>query len=159
MNQQYTPLGSLQGENSYTYFLKFSVAAQANDRVYLAMDSAIDAAKIVGIETHVHIPFLNYDFGPIVQIDGITYNVITFAELRAMTLTLVDKTRRQCLSQYPFTGLYNAPAAFSIPQKAKQFRKFDLDILSGESYVTFNFASTVAAPFVAPITFYFNDKK
>ena len=159
MNQQYTPLGSLQGENSYTYFLKFSAAAQANDRVYLAMDSAIDAAKIVGIETHVHIPFANFDFPATINIDGITYNVITFTELNAMTLTLVDKTRRQCLSQYPFNGLLNQFGISLTTKTTKTFRKFDLDILSGESYVTFNFASIVAAPFVAPITFYFNDKK
>ena len=155
----YKPINSLQAENSYLYMLKFSAAAQANDRVYLTMDSGIDAARIVGIETHVYYGGFNFDFPATVNIDGITYNVITISELNAMTLTLVDKNRRQCLNQYPFSGLLNQFAAYYLTQKTKQFTKFDLDILTGESYVTFNFGSSVAAPFVAPITFYFDDKK
>lgn len=157
--KSYTPLGSLQGENSYTYFLRFDAAAQANDRVYLQMDSAIDSARVVGIETHYYLNLggvFIYDFPQTVDLDGITYNVITINELRAMTLTIVDKQRRQALSQCPFSALFNQFALGNI--QAKTFKKFDLDILSGESYVTFNFASTVAAPFVAPITFYFNEK-
>ena len=156
---QYTPLGSLQGQNSYTYFLRFTAAAQANDRVYLDMNSEIDAARIVGIETHYYLNFggvFIYDFPQTVNIDGITYNVITINELRAMTLTLVDKKRRQALCQYPFSGLFNQFALGNI--QAKKFRKYDLSILTGESYVQFNYNSVVAAPFVAPITFYFNDK-
>lgn len=160
--KEYTPLAGLQGQNSYTYFLRFTAAAQANDRVYLQMDSAIDAARVVGIETHAYtllpIPLIPFDMGPTVDIDGITYNVITQTELNAMTLTLVNKKRQQVLSQFPFSALFNRPAFPFLITPAKNLLKFDLDILSGESYVTFTFASVVAAPFVAPITFYFNDK-
>jgi hypothetical protein len=154
----YKPIGSLQAGNSYLYMLKFAAAAQANDRIYLTMDSAIDAARIVGIETHVYFAGFDFDFPATVNIDGITYNVITANELNAMTLTLVDKNRRQCLSQYPFSALLNQFAAFFLAQQTKKFTKFDLDILTGESYVSFNVGTVIAAPFVAPITFYFDDK-
>jgi hypothetical protein len=154
----YKPLNSAQGDNSYLYLLKFNAPAQANDRVYLTMDSAIDQARIVGIETHVHIPFANYDFPATINLDGITYNVITFVELNAMTLTLVNKKRSQILSQYPFNGLLNQFAIPFTTKPTKTFRKFDLDVLTGESFVQFNVGSVIASPFVAPITFYFDEK-
>lgn len=162
---QYKPIHGLQSENSYLYLLKFTQAAQANDRVYLSMDSEIDRSRIVGIETHYYVNLFGlftWDIGPTMDIDGVTYNVISAAELNGMTLTLVNKKRQQVLSQYPFSALVNQvsiPYGVSGIGQHKNLPKYDLDILSGESYVTFNVNSVIAAPFVAPITFYFDDKK
>jgi len=150
----YTPLNSLQGKNSYLYLLPFTQPAQANDRVFLPMDSAIDDARIVGIETHAHLGGFDFDLPAQIKISDVVYNVITPNELNAMTLTIVDKNRRQCLDRCPFSVLFNrfAPA---FNGQNKTFRKFDLSILTGESYVSFNINTLIASPFVAPITFYF----
>jgi len=159
----YKPLHSYQGENSYLYLLKFNAPAQANDRVYLTMDSNIDASRIVGIETHFYANFAGtpFDFSQTMNIDGITYNVITQAELKSMTLTLVNKNRRQVLSQCPWIALanrYAPPFSVNLRGQSKNFKKYLLDILTGESFVQFNVGSVVASPFVAPITFYFDEK-
>jgi len=160
---QYKPIDGLQSENSYLYLLKFTQAAQANDRVYLSMDSEIDRSRIVGIEVQYSVNFggNDYPLAPTMDIDGVTYNVITLTELTGMTLTLVNKKRVQVLSQYPLVSLANrySPPYPNVQSQSNNFKKYDLDILSGESYVTFNVNSVIAAPFVAPITFYFDDKK
>jgi len=161
----YTPIGSLRSQNSYTAFLRFTQPAAQNDRLYFTNDSQIDDARVVGIETHAHINIagvLPYDLPATVEIDAITYNVITQLELVNITLTIVNKKRQQVISNAPFTSFFNYPALpsflFNTPG-GKTYRKFDLDVLSGESYITFNFNSIVATPFVVPITFFFDDKK
>lgn len=161
----YKPLSSLQSENSYLYLLRFPTQIQANDRVYFTMDSQIDNSTVVGIETHAFIfdPFIfaTWDFPQTIDIDGIAYNVISPTELGNMTLTLVNKQRQQVLSQYPFKALFNK-LAYTFPStrqsSAKGLNKYKLDILSGECYVTFTVGSAIPAPFVAPITFYFDPK-
>lgn len=159
----YKPIGALRSQNSYTAFLRFTQSVAANDRFYFTNDSQIDAARIVGIETHAYVDIggLPYDLPPTVNIDGITYNVITVSELVNITLTVVNKKRQQVLSNMPFASLFNFPGFpffFAPGFSAKSYKKFDLDVLSGESYITFNFNSFVVPPFVVPITFYFDDK-
>lgn len=151
----YLPLGSLQGKNSFLYLLPFNTAAQANDRIYFPMNSALDNSRIVGIETHVHYGGFNFDLPATINLNGTTFNVITSNEIGGMLLTLVDKSRRQVLDRYPFRALLNQFAATFLTQKTKVFRKYDLSILTGESYVSFSVNSVIAAPFVAPITFYY----
>ena len=155
-NFTYSPLASLQGKNSFLYLLPFRQPAQANDRVYLPMNSDLDQTRIVGIETHVHYGFgTDFDFPPTINIDGVTYNVITPFEQNGILLTLVNKKRQQVLDRYPFKALVNQFAGTGSTEKTRTFRKYDLSILSGESYVTFTVNSVIASPFVAPITFYY----
>ena len=161
MELNYKPIKSLRGQNSYLVWLRFTAPAAQNDRYYFGNDSEIDSARIVGIETHAHLAgILQWDMPATVSLDGITYNVITLAELSNMTLTVVNKKRQQVLSNMPFRCLFDEPANNSLGVffNGKKYRKFLLDVLSGESYVTFNFNSTVAPPFVAPIEFIFDDK-
>ena len=142
-------------KNSFLYLLPFQQAAQANDRVYLPMNSDLDNQRIVGIETHVHFGGFAFDLPATINLDGTTYNVITANEIQGMFLTILDKNRSQVLDRYPFRALLNQFAAPFLTQKTKVFRKFDLSILSGESYVSFTVNSSIAAPFVAPIAFYY----
>lgn len=151
----YLPLASLQGKSSFLYLLPFNTQPQANDRIYFPMNSALDNSRIVGIETHVHYGGFDFDLPATINLNGTTFNVITANEITNMVLTLVNKQRRQVLDRYPFQALQNQFAAPFLTQKTKVFRKFDLSILSGESYVTFTDNAVVAAPFVAPITFYY----
>lgn len=161
MELKYKPLKSLRGQNSYLVWLKFEAAAAQNDRYYFGNDSEIDNAQVVGIETHAHLAgILQWDMPATVSLDGVTYNVITLAELSNITITVVNKKRQQVLSNMPFRALFNEPANTALGTffMGKRFKKFDLSVLSGESYITFNYASTVAPPFVAPIEFIFDDK-
>lgn len=160
MQLKYTPIKSFRSQNSYNVLLLFQAAAAQNDRYYFGNDSQIDNATVVGIETHAHLAgILQWDMPATMDIDGTTYNVITLAELSNMTLTVVNKKRQQVLSNMPFRALFNEPANTLIGGtfNGKRYKKFLLDVLSGESYVTFNYNSTVAPPFVAPIEFLFND--
>ena len=125
------------------------------------MDSEIDAMKIVGIETHAFVNIagvLPYDFAPTIKIGEKTYNTITALELSFLTLTVVSKDRQQVLSNMPFTSIFNVPALYTLPPyNKKRYKKFLLDVLSGESYITFNFNSIVSPPFAIPIEFFFDE--
>jgi hypothetical protein len=156
---QYKPIGSLRGQNEELILLTFNQPAQANDRVYLPMNSELDASLITGIQSHTNISFFgvfNFDLPATIEINGKTYNVITGAELHAITITIVDKNRRQCLSNFPLYSLFNLFPVY--PNGKVRYKKFAFDILSGECYITFNVGTTVASPFVVPITFIYDDK-
>lgn len=161
MELKYVPIKSLRSQNSYNVLLLFRQAAAQNDRYYFGNDSQIDSATVTGIETHAHLAgVLQWDMPATMDIDGVTYNVITLAELSNMTLTVVNKKRQQVLSNMPFRALFNEPANTALGSffMGKRYKKFILDVLSGESYITFNYNSTVSPPFVAPIEFLFDDR-
>lgn len=161
----YKPVKSLRGQNEELVLLQFETQPQANDRFYLPMNSELDNSLITGIETHSHTSFFGafpYDLPSTVEINGKTFNVITGAELCGITITIVDKQRRQSLSNYPAKALFNnfAPSNnVTYTGNGKNYTKFSLSILSGESYITWNINAVTATPFVLPISFIFDDLK
>jgi hypothetical protein len=163
--KDYKPVKSLRGQNEELVLLPFLTQPQANDRYYLPMNSELDNSLITGIETHSHTTFFGvfpYDLPAQVEINGVTYNVITGAELCGITITIVDKQRRQALSNYPAKALYNtfAPSNnVTYVNNGKNYTKFALSILSGECYITWNVNAVTATPFVLPISFIYDDQK
>lgn len=161
---EYQPLNARRSGNSVIVFLTFETAQPANSRKYFDNDSEIDNSKIVGIETHAYVNIagvLPYDMPSTIQIGEKQYNTMTVAELVTTTLTIVNKQRQQVLCNFPFASLFNTPANRIVLGKQfmrKRYKKFDLDVLSGESYITFNFNSVVAPPFCVPIEFFYDDK-
>lgn len=158
----YTPTKSLRSENEELVLLFFETAPKANDRIYLQMNSDLDDSLIVGIQAHYNLNILGvfqYDISSPFNYNGQNYNVIDYADLQGCTLTIVDKGRRQCLSNFPLQNLSDLPAGQGFPNNTQNFKKFSLDILSGESYVTFNVNANTSPPFILPISFLYNDKK
>lgn len=161
---EYQPLNARRSGNSIMVFLTFETAQPANSRKYFDNDSEIDNSTIVGIETHAYVNIagvLPYDMPQTIQIGEKQYNTMTVVELTTTTLTIVNKQRQQVLSNMPFVSLFNTPANaafFGNQDSKKRYKKFFLDVLSGESYITFNFNSVVAPPFCVPIEFFYDDK-
>ena len=159
--KNYTPTQALRSQSEELVLLPFNTQPQANDRFYLPMNSELDNSLIVGIETHSYTNILGgfpYDFPQTIQINGVSYNVITYAELASLTITIVDKNRRQSLCNYPAAALFNQVAPGSTTGfSTKKYTKFSLSILSGESFVTWTQNSVTATPFVLPITFFYNE--
>lgn len=137
-------------------YAQFDATPEIGKRYYVNKvanrdDCALISEKIVrGIEAFYYsVAALNYT--PQISLDGKEYNVITFADLSQVVVTLAKSQSDIRMYRIPLISLTHGIQL--------ELKRYKLDIDLGQSYIEFNDNTfTTGLPFVIPIHFFWDDK-
>lgn len=138
-------------------YMQFNTAPVAGKRYYINKiskreDCAFVQEQIIrGIELYYYsVAALN--FTPTIQLDGNTFNVIRFADIARVLVTLA-KTQRD-------VKIYKSPMASLAHGIQFETRRYKLDIDFGQSFIEFtDVAFTTPFPMVIPFVCSWNEDK
>lgn len=154
-------LPSFDGSNEYLQLLYFATAPVAGERYYFSQNSKIDSKRVTFLNVHYNnTRFLGDDFDMYATYkdDSVTYNVITFADYKSLLLSLADMQDEMRLERCPastFLIFPNAPLTLQAPPKAR--KPLDLYIGTRNCFVEFTQAPTTVAPFIIPVSIYYEE--
>jgi len=156
-----TSAPSFDGSNHYLQLFMFNAAPVVGERYYFAQNSKIDGARITSMTVHFNnTTFLGSDwdmFRTYLE-SGITYDVIPFADFTNVFITLESNVANQSIQRIPAGTFYTVASgvpSLGSASRAKARKALDLKISTIRSYIEFSAVPAVRAPFLVPISFYY----
>ena len=160
-------LPSFDGSDHYLQLFNFPAGFSIvrGERYYFEQNSRIDGCKITAVVPHYNLQGFMFagdvDLWRTYDIDGVNCDVIAFADMQNILLTLVSKnTAEQNIERIPAGGFLALPNFPLTPGAAPKIRKaFDLQIDTNKSFIesTATFIVGVGG-LVIPISFYYQNK-
>lgn len=152
-------LPSFDGSNEFLQLLFFDSAPLAGERYYFAQNSLIDSRRVTFLNVHYNNTRffgVDYDMSATYKEGATTYNVINFDDYKNLLLTLATMQDEMKIERCPastFLIFPNAPLTAQAPPKAR--KALDFYIGTRNCFIEFTAAPGTAAPFVIPISIYY----
>ena len=150
------------GMNAYLVLLKFDAAPVVGQRYYFPQNNRIDERRVTGLRVHYNDggAYLGspLDMAP-TFLDNRSYAVISDTDYKNLYITLVNSRHHIKLNKCPastFIVLPTNPApGLKTGYAPRPVKALSVVCTIGNCYITFSAAVGTVAPFVVPITIYY----
>lgn len=161
MNQDALP--SFDGSNERLQLLLFNTAPTVGERYFFAQDSQIDESLTTGLR--VHYTDENFfgagrpvDMWTTYNYNGVNYQVIPLDDYKRLLVTLSTNKKNYRINRCPASAFQVLPTLPGTqPTNPKARRALSVKISTMRCFIEFTAAVTVRAPFVVPVTIYYNE--